>query len=335
MSMNRGLPMLLALLILAGYPPTPAVAADEVADRFACQDCHVKRLREFKRKEMATLIPYDPKPTTESGKQDDASTPAMCFSCHDGFVMDSRALWKEGHLGHPIGVYPPEGMTISMVDGEPEFPMNDDGKMYCGTCHWAHSGEGEAADAPSFMRVSSKDGQLCQACHQDKRSIAGSPHESGSSRRSGARDFEPKGVCLRCHTPHQAKGPMLWAREPGAGNTPVNTLCRSCHKDDPQPAEHPAQVAVWSQAIRGVLRSDATAEMPVFDEQARQSGVGAIGCPTCHDAHRYSAGGDNSEGGLFLRQQSTAGFLCADCHAQPSIYRYQFFHTKRARRGKL
>ena len=124
------------------------------------------------------------------------------------------------------------------------------------------------------------------------------------------------------------------ARTPGQANTAVSTLCRSCHGKDPALGEHPVQVVAWSQAVREGIRAGSGVQMPVFDEQARSASVGAIGCATCHDVHRHDAAGESGPG-LFLRQAQTAEFLCADCHAQASLYRYQYFHTAGGRRGKL
>lgn len=327
---------IIILLSALGVLSMPAAllaseAAVEVADQFKCPVCHISRLREFKRDEVPTLIPREPRPELVYGRQNEASTPEMCFSCHDGYVLDSRALWKDGHLGHPVGISPTSDTRGPLSDGEPEFPLNDAGKLYCGTCHSGHLGDGKAATAPTFMRLSSEHGQLCSACHTDKQAVLGSPHQSSADKRKPGVDFNPRGLCGNCHAPHQAKGPALWARNPGQGNTPVNTLCRSCHKEQPDPAEHPSVVMAWSQNLRNGLRSDPGVEMPVFDDRARVTEIGSIGCATCHDPHRHAAQEVAEENGYFLRRGTTQNFLCADCHAQRSLYLYQFFHTRRGR----
>jgi hypothetical protein len=71
-----------------------------------CAACHVAWITDFKRDDVTTLIPYEPKAKTESGQQDSSSTDRMCFSCHDGFVLDSRFLWKDSGHGHPLGQKP-------------------------------------------------------------------------------------------------------------------------------------------------------------------------------------------------------------------------------------
>jgi predicted CXXCH cytochrome family protein len=306
------------------------IPAEEVAEQFKCAICHTDNLREYRRRRAATLVPHDPRPVVATGQQMEVSTPGMCFSCHDGFVMDSRALWKEGHKGHRVGMYPAADIELPTVNDEPVFPMNDDGRMYCGTCHSAHEIKDAANKAPAFMRVDPNDGNLCQACHAEKRSLGGSDHERRRSRRRKApADFEERGVCSRCHVAHEAKGPVLWSREPGEGNIPVNRLCTSCHEGAVHPSEHPNEVVAWSQVLRAPFLSNPAVPMPVFDSLGLQSVNGSIGCPTCHNAHRQRAPNLPSDrAGKFLRLTDTRDFLCADCHDSSSLQRYLYFHTE-------
>jgi hypothetical protein len=235
-------------------------------------------------------------------------------------------------MTHPVGKPLPEGMAVAEVDGSPVMPLNEDGEVYCGTCHSGHFGEGAAAGAPTFLRLDSVNGQICSNCHADKAAIGGSPHAK-LRKKDQPPDFERRGICGRCHAPHRNEGPLLWAKEPAGGNTPVNGLCRTCHGDEPSPAEHPVTVLAWSQQVREALIGDSVPEMPVFDTQARHASRGAIGCPTCHDPHRHRAEGlPEDVPGYFLRVADTSGFLCADCHASSSLFRYKFFHSEKSRR---
>ncbi len=306
------------------------VPADEVAELFKCPVCHTDRLREYRSRRAVALVPREPMPVIATGRQLEVSTPGMCFSCHDGFVLDSRALWKQGHLGHRVGMVPSDDIVLPLLNDEAVFPLNDDGRVYCGSCHSAHQIEDAANEAPAFMRVDPNDGNLCQACHDDKRSIGGSDHvRSTSRRRKAPADFEARGVCIRCHVAHEAKGPVLWAREPGEGNIPVNRLCTSCHENEVNPSEHPHEVVAWSQALRDPFLMSPGVAMPVFDAHGLQSVNGSIGCPTCHNAHRQRAADLSSDRtGKFLRLGNTRDFLCADCHDSSSLRRYLYFHTE-------
>ena len=140
----------------------------EPSENRECATCHVMWLKGFKKEGVKTLIPYDPTPVVETGKQNATSTKKMCFSCHDGFVLDARDNWNKKSHGHPVGIIPSAKVSLPTVDGKQIFPLNEDGKVYCGTCHTAHGVDWEADDSPVFMRIKSRDGELCEACHQER-----------------------------------------------------------------------------------------------------------------------------------------------------------------------
>ena len=329
--MNRMIIAVLLCLALAPIDAAQSAEAVEVGGMFKCPICHVDRLREIKRPRGPMLIDPASVRQGEHGMQEPASTQRMCLSCHDGFVEDARYVWSEGHTTHPVGVTLPESMTMATVDDEPVFPLNEDDEVYCGTCHIAHLGEGAGEKAPPFLRVDSEKGQICSNCHVEKAEIAGSPHASVRRRRPPP-DFDARGICGNCHAPHNNNGPLLWAKTPGRANIPVSGLCRSCHSNQPDPAEHPASVLAWSQDVRENLGAGGTVEMPVFDNQARQADRGMIGCPTCHNPHKHRADGLAEDvPGLYLRLPTTEGMLCGDCHESSALFRYKFFHSRKRR----
>src|SRR5210317_2585383 len=116
----------LALVLL---PSQDMPRAEEVADQFDCAACHPAKIRDFKGRRANPVTPVEEFPELPSGTQDVASSPAMCFSCHDGYVMDSRQMWTDGYRGHRIGMAPPADMVISELEGSPEFPLNEDGNV--------------------------------------------------------------------------------------------------------------------------------------------------------------------------------------------------------------
>jgi len=321
--------LLIAAVTLALLPGTPA-AAEEAADMFNCRFCHPMRIRDFKDRRANPIVAIEEYPREATGRQNIASTSGMCLSCHDGFVKDSREVWKDGFRGHRLGMAPPAGLESPTLDGSPVFPLNEDGKVYCGTCHSAHlsGAEGAPTKVKPFMRAS-HNGDICQSCHRDKQAIDGSGHDKGSRRSA---DFERRGICGTCHAPHGSDLPVMWARSQGDGNHVVNTLCRSCHDGAPDPADHPADVFAWSQAARQSVRSNASAALPVFDEQGHRSKLGNITCATCHDVHRERAEGrPENLPGFHLRMAVVAEPVCADCHGRDSFYLYKFFHSPSSR----
>ncbi|OEU75390.1 MAG: hypothetical protein BA874_03150 [Desulfuromonadales bacterium C00003068] len=69
----------------------------------------------------------------------------ICFKCHSNTV--------EG-TSHPINVLPPPGMIIP-----PEYPLLENGRMTCMTCHQPHSSNNEAR----LLKEGKK--ELCTGCH--------------------------------------------------------------------------------------------------------------------------------------------------------------------------
>jgi len=323
-------PLAVAVALFAG----PNVAqAQEVADLFDCKACHPMKIRDFSGRRANPIVPVEEFPELSTGTQDVASSPAMCFSCHDGFVMDSRAMWKNGkNHGHRLGMAPSGDIAVPNVNGSPEFPLNEDGNVYCGTCHSAHvnAEDGAQTKVKPFMRQSADDGQICTACHAGNAAIKGSAHDKSSRR---AKDFEKRGTCSACHAPHGSDRPLMWARDFDEAEQPLDQLCRSCHDDAPNPAGHPPQVVAWSQDIRGAIFSNTPGEMPVFDDNGHQARVGNIGCATCHNVHVETIDGrpDHLKG-LHLRMPEFVEPLCADCHGPDSLFLYKFFHSEASRK---
>ena len=122
------------------FPTGKAVAQErtEVAEQFGCPTCHVTKLKEVRKPTGPLLVDPATVGVESYGKQESASTQRMCFSCHDGFVMDSRFAWSEGHMTHPVGVKPLASMKLPMVDDESVFPLNEDGEVKRG---WGGRGD--------------------------------------------------------------------------------------------------------------------------------------------------------------------------------------------------
>lgn len=214
----------------------PAHGARDVGPQRECATCHIMWLKDFNRQDVAPLIAYEPKPVTASGREEVASTERMCFSCHDGFMLDSRAMWTNKQHEHPVGVKPSEKIAIPTSGGKTVFPLNDDGKVYCGTCHTAHGVDWAQEQSPVFMRVKNVNSSLCLACHLDRgtgpaegnhpvfRPLASLPP---GLKAAGAK-FGRQGdvICETCHRTHDAASAKMLV----LANT-NSQLCTECHTD--------------------------------------------------------------------------------------------------------
>ena len=227
---------LLSIVLLFTSFITPVDAARVVAGKRECATCHIAWISDFKREDITTLIPYEPRPTVNTGKQDVVSTDRMCFSCHDGFALDSRPLWIEGGHNHPVGMVPSDNVNLSEFEGKTVFPLNDDGKVYCGTCHSAHGLSWQESESPIFLRLPNVASSLCMTCHANKsevtsrvdhpitRTIKEFPEKLAAE--GGMFTKNKEITCQSCHTPHAASSrPLMVMDNRKAG------LCTQCHTD--------------------------------------------------------------------------------------------------------
>lgn len=295
------------VLVSTTLVSTAANAAREVSSKRECATCHIMWLEDFKRTDLKPLVPYDPKPVVDTGKQDVASTERMCFSCHDGFVLDSRFLWKERKHAHPVGIKPPKNMTIPTSKGKEIFPLNDDKKIYCGTCHSAHGVDWNEKISPIFLRIKNVNSSLCLACHLPE----GTGPKEGNHPvfktlgkpparliQAGSK-FSNKDevICESCHRPHGSKEKkLLVISNQGSG------LCQTCHVNK-----------------RGVINSkhDMTQMAPELRNDNGHTAAEKGPCSSCHVPH-----GDK---GTLWAQSTSANSAdrtaakCLGCHNKEGV----------------
>lgn len=311
---NLKLQKLFFILLIFFTLHTQAAMRSPSANR-ECASCHIMWLTEFKRQDVKTLIPYDPKPVMNSGKQDIASSEPICFSCHDGFVLDSRFLWEENKHAHPVGQKPSKKIQIPLVDGKNLFPLNDEGRMYCGTCHSAHGVDWSQKKTAVFMRVANENGQLCMACHKDKingpktgfhplkrkiqKLLDKPPQHLMDAGARFAHDGEV--ICQSCHIPHAAPEKKLLLVK-----NDKSQLCGECHQSRyAKNRQHAGELHTHPVNIK-----PQNAEVP--DDLLKLGGKlgsdGEVICQTCHRPH------DAQPNTSLLVKENIRDSLCQDCH---------------------
>ncbi len=307
----RGTVILLLVLMVCGLGE--AWAAREVSERRECSMCHVMWLDTFKRADVATLIPYDPKPVVDTGKQDIVSTERMCLSCHDGFVLDSRFAWANREHFHPVGVKPTKNVQIPTQEGRLIFPMNNEGKVYCGTCHSAHGVDWKQEESPIFLRSKNVQSSMCMACHLERstgpdegnhpvfRELEELPDvliEAGS--KFGKHQ---EVICQSCHIIHGAgtKEKIL------AIPNPNSALCGTCHSD--RYAKDKAEAGRMGTHPVNITSKKVKIADEIVERGGKLGEGGEIICQTCHKPH-YA---ENKT--RILVKNNQTGELCATCHA--------------------
>ena len=281
------------------------------SEKRECALCHIMWLTDFKREDITPLIPFDPKPIEPSGQQDIVSTERMCLSCHDGFVLDSRFLWKGKKHQHPVGQVPSDKIVIPQVEGKNILPLNFDGKVYCGTCHTAHGVDWSTEDSPVFMRIRTRDGALCQICHRQQ--IKGARHGTHplgkdidhdlpyfKNTRAETNTFG-RITCQSCHTPHAAGDEKLLITE-----NKNSSFCGNCHVK--RHALTREEAAAKHTHPVNIVPKDAKVAEVLIENGGKLGDNGEVICETCHSPHEAKT--NNS----LLLASNEKSKLCHACH---------------------
>lgn len=131
------------------------------------------------------------------GSEAGAGDIGICYSCHNGVVIDDRrAHWSGRH--HPAA-----------------------GKVTCGSCHTPHV---QGPNVRPFMRYQQGSYAFCTTCHPGRRVGDAGEHPAVAAEKGRAQD------CSGCHVVHRAQGDGL-IRTAGA-----ESLCAPCHGENPSRA---------------------------------------------------------------------------------------------------
>jgi predicted CXXCH cytochrome family protein len=235
------------------------------------------------------------------------SSEEICYSCHDGYINDSRFItWK--HNRHKVYVKPSKNVSIPY-----NMPLSVHGEIYCGTCHSAH-GKGAAPHGnpmglTSFFRETKIDSTLCEQCHRNEAS-----HERSNSHplhttdlklpkklfRLGSKKAEKADmiICQTCHKVHGARGEKILIV-----SNKNSELCVLCHEDQ--------------EGLIGTkhdLRLTLPDEKNIKERSLSESGP----CSACHTPH-------NSSGEKLwarpLRTGNPASQMCLTCHGEETGYK--------------
>ncbi len=246
-------------------------------DNKECATCHVMWLSDFQNPDVATLIPFRGTPLEKSGRETDvASNERMCFSCHDGYILESRFRWRRGMNNHPVGGKVPAKIHIPNIDGKETFPLNLDKRIYCGTCHTAHGIDWNQNSSAIFMRAINESSNMCRACHSDHATGTKEGNHPIMDRitnfpttliNAGAKVAPGnKMVCESCHRQHGAPGKKLLVVNNGSSSR----LCRTCHRDKREMVNTKHDLSVMNPNAKNDK-----------GQTVKDSGL----CSACHVAH--------------------------------------------------
>jgi predicted CXXCH cytochrome family protein len=170
---------------------------------------------------------------------------AMCYSCHNGAVMDSRLAIHRG-AQHPT-LYDRDAAKLrrkkagERKDKFPDaFPKNAQGEMSCGTCHTPHTDQpGEdklyAGHHNTWLRWVNRGGDLCERCHESKakRARDTEPAKRGLNHPLAVKLESPPFAGAAGYASMEklhAGLPEKIGAQGGAVNKQNELVCQSCHQ---------------------------------------------------------------------------------------------------------
>lgn len=292
-------PVFISALFIILSLSSSAFALD-MASKRDCVICHVMWSNDF-RTTNETMVEFQPGNVLMKDTQGVVSSEDICYSCHDGYVQDSRYIvWK--YKRHKVFVKPSENVTIP-----PEMPLSSKGELYCGTCHSAHgkgaASHGDPTGRTSMYRERNVDSSLCEKCHSSEadydRSNGHPLHKVTDMKFPqklfwlGSKEAVDKNrvICQSCHMVHGARGDKLLIVE-----NKNSELCLICH-------ENKEQIINTKHDIRLTMPD----EKNIKNQPLSESGP----CGACHTPH--NAAGEKMWAKP-LREGNPATELCRTCH---------------------
>lgn len=265
---------------------------------------------------------YTPYTSTTEQNKEVQPTPgadsSLCLSCHDGTVAPGTTavygkvttmgtMYTQDILGsnlqpsHPFSLALPlkdsADLVASLAQGKTADPQGAvkliNGNIECTSCHNAHV-QGKDLLSQNFLVRDSSKGEMCLACHDPNRQMAGqvnplkgwttSIHNTATNKLTpqanvGSYPTVMQSACIGCHAPHNATGAVRLLR--GA----YEQDCIACHSGtsyiSPAPTSVFAEYAapkVGHPIPSGTNQHDAV-ETVLLNNNRHST------CVDCHDAH--------------------------------------------------
>jgi len=297
-------PIYKCIFVIFTFLVIPLTAtALEMSSKRGCAICHVMWLEDF-RTDKKTLIEWQPGNVLMKDTQGVVSSEEICYSCHDGYVNDSRTtVWKYNR--HKTFVKPSNNVTVPST-----FPLSNKGEIYCGTCHSAHGVGSDSSDGRSlfspFSREENINSSLCEKCHGKEANFKQSnSHPLKTTQLElPAMLFELGGgrgkdkniiICQSCHKVHGAKGDKITIVDNASSR-----LCVICHEKQKSLINTKHDMRFLLPDIKNIKQ-----------QRVSQSGP----CGACHTPHNAA----NKR--LWARQLGSGDLatqMCLSCHGEKS-----------------
>ena len=284
----------------------------------------------------------------------------LCLSCHDGTVAPGTtvvygqvtmhgAMYNYDVFGsdlqpsHPIALALPLKDNIDLIaslaskgiTGDPTGAIRlINGNIECTSCHNAHV-QAKDLTSQNFLVRDSSSGQMCLACHDPTRQMAGkvnpladwasSAHALTQNKiipqaNVGSYVTVAKDACISCHAPHNAQGPARLLRGPNEQD------CIACHNGGTNISPAPPSVfAEYATSKVGHPFPTTTNPHDAAESVLLNNNRHAT-CVDCHNGH------GSAQVGVFLQpplirvsQRDVAGISATDgiTVVDPAVNQYE------------
>lgn len=279
----------------------------EMSSKRDCVVCHIEWMDDF-RTDQETLVEFPAGNVLMKDTQGVVSSEEICYSCHDGYVQDSRHIaWSYNR--HPVFVKPSKNVTVPN-----DLPLSVKDEIYCGTCHSAH-GKGAAAQhgdptgRTAVFREININSSLCEKCHRNEASFKfsnGHPLHTKALElpdklfELGSKPATEKNkvICQSCHKTHGAKGKKILIVD-----NRNSELCIICH-------ENQKTLIDTKHDLRTTLPDEANIKKQPLSESGP--------CSACHTPHNAAG---NRLWARPLTEGNPASQLCLTCHGEDTHYK--------------
>jgi len=243
----------------------------------------------------------------------------LCLSCHDGTVAPGTTVvygqvTMQGSMysydifgsnlqpSHPFAFALPLKDNIDLIaslaskgiTGDPTGAVRlINGNVECTSCHNAHV---QAKDliSQNFLVRDSSHGQMCLACHDPTRQMAGKvnplanwttgahalmQNKIAPQANLGSYTTVAQDACISCHTPHNAQGPARLLRGPNEQD------CIACHNGGSNITPAPPSVFAEYAAPKVGHPLPTSANPHDAAEGAKLNNNRHATCVDCHNGH--------------------------------------------------
>lgn len=277
----------------------------------------------------------------------------MCYSCHNGVMMDSRMLINHGSQHPSVDDKEKDKITRKHMDERKDkmpklFPLTADKEMRCTSCHTPHNSDDKhetlhRENKNAWLRVTAHDGDLCERCHESKQ--------------KNARELDPKKrglnhpLAITFDKASQKDAPGFVKEEKLVKGLPEELkklsatldsrqrlICQSCHqvhggKDNELlviTKEHGDLCIQCHDTKNSNDKKDAHRKgiHPVNEKlekpiKRKDEKITHVTCDSCHKVHTGSIGT-----ALLPNDAKNADAICGDCHQRQNANDKKDAHSK-------